>query len=88
MNDMKKDLSLEKIFSVDEVAHILLDAFGDDCACNFNGIDEWLPCVCKHKEHCLFDDSCSCWKEYLLNLDKKKEYEELGFDKFWEKHGD
>ena len=84
---MKKDLKTEKTFTVDEVAKILFDALGDDCACNFNGIDEWLPCVCKYKEHCVTGD-CNCWKEYLLNLDKKDEFERLGFDIFWEKYGD
>ena len=31
------------LYTDHEVAVILADAFGDDCACNFNDNDEWLP---------------------------------------------
>lgn len=33
-------------WTTDEVAELLANTFGDECACNWNGIDEWLPEVC------------------------------------------
>ena len=59
------------MYSPSQVAEILTDLFGDPCACNFNGIDEWLP------EHCEFRDTCcpnptegSCWEQYLKHKDQ------------------
>ena len=59
-----------------EVACIIANLFGDPCACNFNGIDEWLP------QHCDFTNTCcpnpvgvACWEQYLKNLDKKPQKE-------------
>lgn len=58
-------------YTAHEVAEILADAFGDTCACNFNGNDEWLP------EHCELLDCCpntvgvACWEQYLKHLDKR-----------------
>lgn len=53
--------------STDEVARILSELFGDECACNYCGIDEWLPTVCKYA-----DTECpkpkekhGCWKQFL-----------------------
>ena len=55
-----------------EVACIIANLFGDPCACNFNGIDEWLP------QHCDFTNTCCpnpvgvvCWEQYLKHLDKR-----------------
>ena len=54
-----------KAYTAHEVAVIIADLFGDACACNFNGIDEWLP------EHCELLDACpnvvgvACWEQYL-----------------------
>lgn len=57
-------------WTTEEVAEILFDAFGDDCACNFNGIDEWLPERCKYTQ---ITDECpnpkekhGCWMQFLL----------------------
>ena len=57
-------------WTTEEVAEILFNAFGDDCACNFNGIDEWLPERCKYTE---IADECpepkekhGCWMQFLL----------------------
>ena len=30
------------LYTAHEVAVIIADLFGDDCACNFNDIDEWF----------------------------------------------
>ena len=57
-------------WTTEEVAEILFNAFGNDCACNFNGIDEWLPERCKYTE---IADECpepkekhGCWMQFLL----------------------
>ena len=57
-------------WTTDEVAEILANLFGDECACNFNGIDEWLPERCKYseiKEECPNpSEKHGCWKQFLL----------------------
>ena len=56
-----------------EVACIIADLFGDTCACNFNGIDEWLPQYCDFAEkECPNVVGVACWEQYLKNLDKKQ----------------
>lgn len=54
-------------YTLDEVAEILNGLMGE-CACNYNGIDEWLPQSCKYA-----DTQCprpkekhGCWKQFLL----------------------
>lgn len=56
-----------KVFTIDEVAEILYELFGDDCACNYNGIDEWLPMRCAYSEtECPNPkEHLACWKQYL-----------------------
>ena len=62
-------------YTAHDVACILAELFGDDCACNFNGIDEWLP------KHCELQDSCpnpygvACWEMYLKYRDKRPKEE-------------
>jgi hypothetical protein len=51
-----------------DVAKMLCDMFGDFCACNYNGIDEWLPYVCKYEKNgeCPSPiDEYGCWMEFL-----------------------
>lgn len=48
-----------------EVACILAELFGDDCACNYNGIDEWLPLVCDLKDSCPNTVGVACWEQFL-----------------------
>jgi hypothetical protein len=57
-------------WTTEEVAELLFNIFGDDCACNFNGIDEWLPERCKYTE---IAGECpnpkekhGCWMQFLL----------------------
>ena len=57
-------------WTTEEVAELLFNLFGDDCACNFNDIDEWLPERCKYTE---IADECpnpkekhGCWMQFLL----------------------
>jgi len=55
-----------------EVACIIADLLGDDCACNFSGIDEWLPEYCDFSNTCCPDPvGVACWEQYLKHLDKK-----------------
>lgn len=55
-------------WTTEEVAEILARVLGDECACNFNGIDEWLPESCKYA-----DTECptpkekhGCWIQFLM----------------------
>ena len=61
--------SAEPAWTTEEVAEILANLIGDECACNFNGIDEWLPERCKYKEECPKPkEKYGCWKAWLLQL--------------------
>ena len=52
-------------YSAHDVALILSDAFGDSCACNFNGNDEWLPEKCELLDTCPDVVGVACWEQYL-----------------------
>lgn len=60
-------------FNTHQVACMLADIFKDNCACNYNGNDEWLPKVCD-----LADTSCpdtfgvACWEQFVWNYFKKQ----------------
>lgn len=64
--------------TLDRVAEILAEQFGDECACNLNGNDEWLPEVCKYQDTCPNpSDYLGCWMEllrhkYHLELNEKE----------------
>lgn len=65
-----------------EVACIIAEIIGDNCACNVNGNDEWLP------EYCDFSDSVcpntvgvACWEQYLKYYTHKDEVENEGKSK-------
>ena len=62
-------------YTAHEVAVILADAFGDDCACNFNGIDEWLPFKCEMIDSCPNTCGVACWEQYLKYRNRKDEME-------------
>lgn len=60
----------EQKYTLEEVAEILSYVIGDECACNINGIDEWLPERCKYTE---IGEECpnpkekhGCWMQFLL----------------------
>lgn len=52
-------------YTANEVAVILAELFGDTCACNFNGIDEWLPYKCELTDCCPNTYGVACWEQYL-----------------------
>ena len=57
-----------------EAACIIAELFGDDCACNFNGISEWLPLYCDFAETCCPDPvGVACWEQYLKYRDKRED---------------
>ena len=61
------------LYTAHEVAVIIADLFGDDCACNFNGIDEWLPYLCELQYACPHPCGVACWAQYLKYKDRKEE---------------
>ena len=59
-----------------EVARLLADMYGDECACNFNGNDEWLPLVCDFAEReCPDVVGVTCWEQFLKHRERKKDNE-------------
>ena len=54
-----------QLYTVHDVAVILASAIGDDCACNINSNDEWLPQVCELQEACPHPVGVACWEQYL-----------------------
>ena len=49
-----------------EVACLLAEMFGDNCACNFNDISEWLPQYCDFPDSCCpHTDGVACWEQFL-----------------------
>lgn len=55
----------ERLYNAHEVAVIIADLFGDDCACNFNSINEWLPFKCELQDACPNPVGVACWEQYL-----------------------
>ena len=60
-------------YSAHDVALILSDVFGDSCACNFNGNDEWLPEKCELLDTCPDVVGVACWEQYLKWLGQKED---------------
>ena len=56
---------MAKLYTPHEVAVILAEFTGDNCACNFNGIDEWLPEKCELLDACPYPVGVACWEQYL-----------------------
>lgn len=52
-------------YTAHEVAVILAEVIGDDCACNVNGNDEWLPEKCELLDVCPDTVGVACWEQYL-----------------------
>ena len=68
-------------FNAHEVACILAEVMGDDCACNFHDHDEWLPQYCEFAEtSCPNPAGVACWEQYLKHLDKKTQRKETEWD--------
>ena len=54
------------------VACLLAELFDDTCACNYNGIDEWLPIKCELLESCPNPVGVDCWEQYLKHREERK----------------
>ena len=62
-----------------QVACLLADMFGDSCACNYNGIDEWLPDLCDFKDTCCPKPvGVACWEQFLKH--SRARYCECGYE--------
>ena len=57
------------------VACLLAETFGDDCACNFNGIDEWLPEKCEVIDSCPNPVGVACWEQFLKHRGERRQDE-------------
>ena len=56
------------------VACLLAELFDDTCACNYNGIDEWLPEKCEVIDSCPNPVGVACWEQYLKHrAERRKE---------------
>lgn len=65
MDDIEHAPTIEAI-SLDTVAEMLAELFGEECCCNYNGIDEWLPSLCEHSEACPETmGKNGCWKQFI-----------------------
>jgi hypothetical protein len=55
-------------WTTEQVAELLANLFGDECACNFSGIDEWLPSACKYSETDCPEpkEKHGCWMQFLM----------------------
>lgn len=62
-----------KRYNTHDVACILADFTGDNCACNLNGNDEWLPAVCDLLDACPNTVGVACWEQYLKHLPKREQ---------------
>lgn len=58
---------------IETVAEMLAELFGDECCCNYNDIDEWLPFVCELHDECPSPKENGCWKQYIKHWMKRRE---------------
>ena len=59
---------------IDTVAEMLAELFGEECCCNYNGIDEWLPFLCEHSDTCPdVIGTNGCWKQFIKHWKGKKD---------------
>ena len=54
------------------VACMLAELFNDTCACNYNGIDEWLPEKCEVIDACPNPVGVACWEQYLKHRAERR----------------
>jgi len=68
-----------RLWNNHQVACLLADMFGDSCACNYNGIDEWLPKLCDFKDNCCPNPiGVACWEQFLKH--SRARYCECGYE--------
>lgn len=54
------------------VACLLAELFDDTCACNYNGIDEWLPGKCELLDSCPNPSGVACWEQFLKHKAERR----------------
>ena len=54
------------------VACLLAELFDDTCACNYNGIDEWLPEKCELMDSCPNPVGVACWEQFLKHKAERR----------------
>lgn len=54
------------------VACMIAELFDDDCACNYNGIDEWLPEKCEVIDACPNPVGVACWEQFLKHRAERR----------------
>jgi hypothetical protein len=54
------------------VACMLAELFDDTCACNYNGIDEWLPEKCEVIDSCPNPAGVACWEQFLKHRAERR----------------
>ena len=54
------------------VACLLAELYDDTCACNYNGIDEWLPEKCEVIDSCPNPVGVACWEQYLKHRAERR----------------
>ena len=59
------------IWTTHEVACLLAEVIGDDCACNVNGNDEWLPYECIFAQNECPNVGVACWEQWLIHRKEK-----------------
>lgn len=60
-----------------KVACLLAELFDDTCACNYNGIDEWLPGKCELLDSCPNPVGVACWEQFLKHKAEEGEAHEV-----------
>lgn len=67
-------LSAVDAVAVDKVAQMFYEFTGDDCPCNYNDNDEWLPEICELREECPYPaDRLGCWKQFVKRYGERRE---------------
>ena len=65
-------LAAEPEWNNHTVACLLAELFGDSCACNCNGIDEWLPEKCELLDSCPNPVGVACWEQFLKHRAERR----------------
>jgi hypothetical protein len=66
------DITTVDAIPIDTVAEMLAELFGEECCCDYNGIDEWLPFLCEHSETCPETiGKNGCWKQFIKHWQER-----------------
>ena len=71
-NDIMRFPSEQPKWNNHTVACMLAELFDDTCACNYNGIDEWLPEKCELLDSCPNPAGVACWEQFLKHRAERR----------------